>query len=99
MISGGLVACGLIFGPFIIGSIHGAYMDLYGATGRHHFGESDIQRTGAVWLYDGRWWTFTRLRLGPVERRFDKRANPLDEELVYETVPSWTRGSAQEKEY
>ena len=81
------ILLGILFGPIIISPIHGAYMDYYGATGRHHFGPSDLRPTGQVWLHDGEWWTFTRLQASRVPREFGRRSNPLDYELEFDEEP------------
>lgn len=92
---------GIIFGPFAISALYSTYMSLYGATGKHHFIDEMLSPPGQIWLHSGTWWTFTRLKAGRVERLFDKRANPLDEELIFDTVavPDKVQRIPREREY
>lgn len=96
-----LIVMGVVFGPFILSGIYGLYMTYYGATGKHHLVDGMMSPPGQVWLYREKWWTFTRLRAECVERRFDKRSNPLDEELIYDVVavPGKSRRIPREREY
>ncbi|MCV7175102.1 hypothetical protein [Mycolicibacterium sphagni] len=90
----------LLLSPLIIHIAYNLCKGRYTA-GRHHWGPSDIRRTGQVWFDDGTWWTFSRLGAHRVERLFGIRSNPLDYELRYETVPvpERTRRIYHEQEY
>ncbi len=78
------------------------YMRYYGATGKHHTYWIDFDCTphGTVWFRQGDWWTQPRLNRA-CPREFDRRSNPLDHELEFETftVPVQTGKRVHEVEY
>lgn len=69
--------------------------------GRHHHpATSELWPVGTVWFHGGTWWTSCRSYADLVERRFDRRSNPLDHDWVVEEYSEpRMRRRFSEKEY